>query len=89
MRFPIQTDVQPEIWSREHLHLGPSVDMHISASMQLCKLKDHWGEVCESKCSDPGYLELAIETLTTQCDAMITKWFNKEGKWIIRVAKAS
>lgn len=44
----------------------------------LCKLKDHWGEVCESKCSDPGYLDLAIETLTTQGDAMIHKWFSKE-----------
>lgn len=68
----------PEVWSRQHLHLGPSVDMHISASIQLCKLKDHWGEVCESKCSDPAYLELAIETLITQCDALIHKWFNKE-----------
>ncbi|ORY22181.1 hypothetical protein BCR39DRAFT_552054 [Naematelia encephala] len=68
----------PEVWARNHLHLGPSVDMHIAASIQLCKLKDYWGSVCESKSPDPAYIDLAIETLTAQCDSLVAKWFSEE-----------
>ncbi|GMK58677.1 hypothetical protein CspeluHIS016_0601190 [Cutaneotrichosporon spelunceum] len=66
----------PEIWARGHLHLGHSVDMHIAASIQLCKLKDHWGSLHKSP--HHGYLGVAIETLTAQSEAMITKWFSTE-----------
>lgn len=33
------------------------------------------------KSPDHIYLELAIETLTTQCESMINKWFSKECKF--------
>ncbi|RSH84056.1 hypothetical protein EHS25_005301 [Saitozyma podzolica] len=68
----------PEVWARSHLHLGPSVDMHIAASMALCKLKDHWGALCEYKQPEMTYLLLAVETITKQCDALIAKWFNQQ-----------
>ena len=89
---------KPEIWARSHLYLGPSVDMHVAASIQwvfllrylegfaipltlrLCKLKDYWGGVCESKPEDSSYSELAIETLTAQCDLLIAKWFSEQGE---------
>ncbi|BEI99236.1 hypothetical protein CcaverHIS631_0402790 [Cutaneotrichosporon cavernicola] len=66
----------PEIWARGHQHLGPSVDMHIAASLQLCKLKDHWGSLHKSP--HHGYLGVAIETLTAQSEAMINKYFSNE-----------
>lgn len=52
--------------------------MHIAASIQLCKLKDHWGALIEMKTPDHVYLDLAIETLTIQCESMINKFFSKE-----------
>lgn len=31
---PCAANSEPEIWARGHLHLGPSVDMHIASSIQ-------------------------------------------------------
>ncbi|KAL1407903.1 hypothetical protein Q8F55_007339 [Vanrija albida] len=67
----------PEIWAREHLHLGHTVDMHIACSIQFCQLDDHWVELCELKDANPEYLEHATETLARQLDAFENKWFNK------------
>lgn len=67
----------PEVWAREHMYLGRSVDMHIAASIQLCKLKDEWGALCE-RAPEPALLEVAIDTLTTQAENLVSKWFNRE-----------
>lgn len=67
----------PEVWARDHLYLGRSVDMHIAASIQLCKLKDEWGALCE-RAPEPALLEVAIDTLTTQAENLVAKWFNRD-----------
>jgi hypothetical protein len=51
----------------------------------LCKLKDHWGALCEYKQPEMTYLLLAVETITKQCDALIAKWFNQQGERAARV----
>lgn len=67
----------PEQWARAHAYLGRSVDMHIAASIQLCKLKDEWGALCE-RAPEPALLEVALETLTLQAENLIAKWFTKD-----------
>jgi hypothetical protein len=85
-------DRQPEVWAREHLHLGPSVDMHLAASMEsvphiiksarlmsrLCKLKDHWKSIFETGTPSLGYVNSAIDTMISQCEALMARFFTKD-----------
>ncbi|OCF38974.1 hypothetical protein I317_07229 [Kwoniella heveanensis CBS 569] len=65
-------------WARDHLYLGPSVDMHLASSIELCKLKDQWRAICESDVSFSAYTDAALESVHAQCEASVRKWWTKQ-----------
>ncbi|WVF68288.1 hypothetical protein IAT40_003053 [Kwoniella sp. CBS 6097] len=65
-------------WARDHLYLGPTVDMHLASSIELCKLKDQWRAICESDVTFSAYSDAALESVHAQCEASVRKWWTKE-----------
>ncbi|WRT69909.1 uncharacterized protein IL334_006900 [Kwoniella shivajii] len=65
-------------WAREHTYLGPSVDVHLASSIELCRLKDQWRAICESTFHSSAYSETALENIHAQCEALLRRYWRKE-----------
>ncbi|WWD22922.1 hypothetical protein CI109_107417 [Kwoniella shandongensis] len=67
-----------DTWARDHLYLGPSVDMHLASSIELCKIKDQWRAICETNISSISYFDAALDSMSAQCEALLAKWWRKD-----------
>ncbi|WWD04399.1 hypothetical protein V865_002468 [Kwoniella europaea PYCC6329] len=65
-------------WAREHVYLGPSVDLHLASSIELCRLKDQWRAICDSTFQSLAYNDAALESVHAQCEALLSRYWRKE-----------
>nr|XP_019043747.1 hypothetical protein I302_08328 [Kwoniella bestiolae CBS 10118]OCF22677.1 hypothetical protein I302_08328 [Kwoniella bestiolae CBS 10118] len=65
-------------WAREHTYLGPSVDVHLASSIELCKLKDQWRAICDSSFQSLAYNDAALESVHAQCEALLSRYWRKD-----------
>jgi hypothetical protein len=45
---------------------------------RLCKLKDHWKSIFETGTPSLGYVNSAIDTMISQCEALMARFFTKD-----------
>lgn len=45
----------------------------------MCKLKDHWKSIFDAGAPSPVYVESAIDTMLSQAEALVARYFTKEG----------
>ncbi|KAK8844525.1 hypothetical protein IAR55_006371 [Kwoniella newhampshirensis] len=69
---------QAYTWARDHLYLGPSVDMHLASSIELCKLKDQWRAICQTNIGSLAYFDAALDSMNSQGEALLAKWWRKD-----------
>nr|XP_019009527.1 uncharacterized protein I206_06176 [Kwoniella pini CBS 10737]OCF48308.1 hypothetical protein I206_06176 [Kwoniella pini CBS 10737] len=70
--------MDPANWAREHTYIGPSVDVHLASSIELCKLKDQWRAICDSTTQSSAYNDAALDSVLAQSEALLCRYWRKE-----------